>query len=269
MREIKFSKMVATGNDFIVFDNRSSRSITDISLLARKLCDRRTGIGGDGLLLVERSKVADFKMRIFNPDCSEPDMCGNGSRCIALFARLNKIAPSRMRIETKAGLLKAVVKKNLIKINMTDPHDMRLNLRLTINNKDLTLYHLNTGVPHAVCFIKPIEKVNVDDFGRKIRESKAFLPDGVNANFVEIKKRKRDIFMRTYERGVEAETFACGTGAVASAIISSVVKSFKSPVKVFTRGGELNIYFKSKNNKFYDVYLEGEAREVFTGTIKV
>ena len=293
MKKINFTKMVATGNDFVVIDNRLSvlrlpagrqglRSLDltrdglkrdgehaePLSRLAKKLCNRKTGIGADGLLAVEKSKSADFRMRIFNPDGSEPGMCGNGSRCIALYAKNKKITPSSMSIETKAGLLYAVARKNKVKINMTEPKDIKLSINLKAGAKTYRLHRINTGVPHAVFFTNDLDKIDLNVFGKSIRYHSAFAPKGTNVNIVRIENAS-SVSIRTYERGVEAETLACGTGSVACALISNLVKNIKPPVKVFTRGGELKIYFKRKDNKFYDVFLEGEAREVFSGEIKV
>ena len=195
-------------------------------------------------------------------------MCGNGSRCIALYAQLNKIVSSKMTIETKAGLLSANVKKNLVTINMTEPKDLKGSIKIIADKKTCLLHYINTGVPHAVSVVNDIDGVDVFNVGRMIRYHKPFMPDGTNVDFIQIKDRG-SIFMRTYERGVEDETLACGTGAVASAIISSISRGLSSPVKVFTRGGLLRIYFKiEKNNRFTNVFLEGETREVFTGKLK-
>ncbi|TSA56265.1 diaminopimelate epimerase [bacterium] len=264
MKKINFTKMAATGNDFIVIDNRFSPS--GCRLLAKKLCDRKLGIGADGLLVLEKSVKADFKMRIFNPDGSEPDMCGNGSRCIALYAKNRKIAPASMPIETKAGLLYAVAGKNKVKINMTEPKDIKLSINLKAGAKTYRLHHINTGVPHTVFFTNEVDKIDLNAFGKSIRYHSMFAPEGTNVNIVRIENAS-SVSIRTYERGVEAETLACGTGSVACAIIFSLVKNIKSPVKVFAKGGELRIYFERKDNKFYNVFLEGEAREVFSGEI--
>lgn len=267
MSSIKFSKMVATGNDFVVVDNRRPQTAGRKGQLARFLCNRKSGVGADGLLLLEKSRKADFKMRIFNPDGSEPGMCGNGSRCIALYARAHKIADSDMRIETKAGLLSAKVNKNRVRMNMMDPKNIKLGIGLEIDKKPYELHHINTGVPHAVYFVKSFDKIDIFWLGRSIRYHKIFKPAGCNADFVQA-KGKNALFIRTYERGVEAETLACGTGAAASAIISSIMKGFKSPVKVYAKGGLLYIYFKKKGNRFSDIFLEGEAKEAFEGRIR-
>jgi diaminopimelate epimerase len=292
---INFTKMVATGNDFVVIDNRlqvaphtCSGSLDEGSRgrlpagrqecrgtgyrlreLAKRLCNRKTGIGADGLLILQKSEKADFRMRIFNLDGSEPDMCGNGIRCIALYARKKKIAPSAMSIETGAGILYARVGKNQVRINMTEPKGIILSMNLKINGRRYSLHRVNTGVPHIVCFMNNLNNIDLDSLARDIRYHKAFSPEGANVNIVSVRSTSH-LSIRTYERGVEAETFACGTGAVASAIISNMVKKIPSPVNVQAQGGKLKIYFKGNAEKgFTDVFLEGEAKEVFTGKINL
>ncbi len=268
MKLINFSKMVATGNDFIVIDNRRRIFRSGLPGLAKKLCERKFGIGADGLLLAENSKKADFKMRIFNPDGSEPDMCGNGSRCIAFYAKAGKIAAGCMKIDTKAGLLSAKINRNNVKINMTEPKDLKESFDLKVGKKNYKLHYINTGVPHVVWFTDDIENVDMVALGGSIRYHKLFAPYGTNFNAVCL-KGNNSILIRTYERGVEAETLACGTGSVASSVLSGIVKGFKSPVKVQTKGGRLNIYFKIKGSSASDVFLEGEVKEVFKGRIEV
>ncbi|MFA5068833.1 MAG: diaminopimelate epimerase [Candidatus Omnitrophota bacterium] len=264
---LNFTKMVATGNDFIVIDNRLAAAAMPLSRMAERFCDRKTGIGADGLLVVERSRSADFRMRIFNPDGSEPDMCGNGSRCIALYARDKQIAPSSMIIQTGAGLLRARVFRERVRVNTTEPLGLKLSIAVTHFNKRYLLHYINTGVPHAVCFVDDLNGMDMTCFGRSIRYDKIFSPDGVNVNAVKVKGRS-SLLVRTYERGVESETRACGTGSIASALIANLVKKLKSPVKIYTKGGELTVYFKYRDSRFYDVFLEGPAQEVFTGRIR-
>ncbi|UCH12224.1 MAG: diaminopimelate epimerase [Candidatus Omnitrophota bacterium] len=262
MKQLRFTKMQATGNDFVVID----KSVVSLPKLARKLCDRRFGIGADGLLLLEKSKKSDFRMRIFNPDGSEPEMCGNGLRCIAVFAHKNKIAPANMSIETKTGILNAKVTKDKVKINMAEPQSVKLGLDIGIDGKNYQVHYINTGVPHLVYYVDDLKNVDVYNLGRKMRYHPLFKPKGANANFIST-TGKGALNIRTYERGVETETLACGTGAVASAIISSIIKAIKSPIKVYTRGGLLKIYFRKQNHKFKGVFLEGEAQVVFEGKI--
>lgn len=266
MRNIKFTKMVAAGNDFIIAELRAKNS--ELREVAKKICGRRYGAGADGLLLLEKSKKADFRMRIFNPDGSEPAMCGNGLRCAALYAHKNKIAPRKMKIETLAGIQEAEVKDNIVKLKLSNPHGARLDMPVEIDKKKVAVHFINTGVPHAVLFVDKIDAVDVARLGRFIRNHPLFMPDGTNTDFVKAQKGS-SISVRTYERGVEDETAACGTGAVASAIISSLVKKVKPPVKVKTRSGEtLKVDFK-RADIIYDVYLEGPARVVYNGAYLV
>lgn len=266
MKQIKFTKTVATGNDFIIVDNRDDLlPEKEKSALAKKLCDRKRAIGADGLLLVEKSKNCDFKMRIFNPDGSEAGMCGNGSRCIALYAAEKEIAKPDMTIETLAGRLDASVRGDVVKVKLTDPKDIKWNLCLMINKCPYKVSFANTGVPHVVHFVDDIEKVDVRNLGSYMRNHGEFAPEGTNADFVKILDKKT-IRIRTYERGVEDETLACGTGAVASAIISAETEKMASPVTVETQSGEkIRVYFEIIDGIFKNVYLEGKAAIVYEG----
>jgi diaminopimelate epimerase len=267
-KKIKFTKAVATGNDFVVIDNRNGR-ILGLSKLAIRLCDRKWGVGADGLLVAERSKRADLRMRIFNSDGSEAEMCGNGSRCMALYAKVKGLARANMNIETMAGILTASVKNEGVMVRLTNPRDMALGVSVKIGGRGHELCFVNTGVPHAVYFVDDIEKVDVKGLGSAIRFHEAFAPRGTNADFVEIIDKK-NIKVRTYERGVEDETLACGTGSVASAILSAECANMTSPVNVQTRSGErLKVHFERSKGVFKDVYLEGKAKLVFEGAIKV
>lgn len=264
MKHLKFTKAVATGNDFIIIDNRQG-AFKGLPALARKLCDRKRGVGADGLLAVEKSKRADFKMRIFNPDGSEAEMCGNGSRCMALYAAKNKIAKKAMTIDTLAGVLNATVKSDIVKVRLTDPKDIKWNLCLEINKCPYKVNFVNTGVPHVIHFTDDLDKIDVKNLGSHIRYHGEFAPEGTNADFVKV-AGKDSIKIRTYERGVEDETLACGTGAVASAIISAEAEKLTSPVTVQTRGGEkLRVFFNIVGGNFKDVYLEGRAKLVYEG----
>lgn len=266
---IKFTKSVATGNDFIVIDNRSSALRNNLSQFAKRLCNRVHGIGADGLLLLEKSKKGDFKMRIFNPDGSEAEMCGNGSRCIALYAKTKRIAKADMQIETRAGIIKASVKGDEVKTKLTDPKDIQWNLCLEINKCPYRVNFADTGVPHVIYFVDDIQNIDVKNLGAEMRYHKEFSPAGTNVDFVKIVDKNK-IKVRTYERGVEDETLGCGTGAVASAIISAEAEKLISPVNVETRGGEiLKVYFDRVDGGFKNVYLEGKARLVFDGEIQI
>ena len=269
MKKIKFTKAVATGNDFIIIDNRASSIGEDIPAFARRVCDRKRSIGADGLLLIEKSGAADFRMRIFNQDGSEAQMCGNGSRCAALYAKEKKMAGARMTIDTLAGTLEASVKDDTVKVRLTDPKEIKWNLCLMIDKCPYKLSFADTGVPHVVHFVDDLDKVNVKELGSHLRYHKEFAPAGTNADFVKVLD-KHSIRIRTYERGVEDETLACGTGAVASAIISAESEKMSSPITVHTRGGEsLKVYFEIVDGNFRDTYLEGRAELVFEGEIGV
>ncbi|MFA6078361.1 MAG: diaminopimelate epimerase, partial [Candidatus Omnitrophota bacterium] len=225
--------------------------------------------GGDGLLLLDNSKKADFRMRIFNSDGSEAQMCGNGSRCAALFAAVKRIAPPDMSIDTLAGMLAASVKGEMVKVKLTDPKEMRRGFSINIGKCAYKLDYVNTGVPHAVHFVNNVEKVDVSHLGSCIRNHPEFLPAGTNADFVTV-EGPSSIKVRTFERGVEGETLACGTGSVASALMAAGTKNMSSPVTVHTRGGErIKVYFDRSGNRFSNVYLEGKAKLVFDGVIEL
>lgn len=266
MSEIQFTKMVASGNDFVVLDaSRLKTRVKGFSALAREACDRKFGIGADGLLVLEKSKKADFAMRVFNPDGSEPTMCGNGARCAALFKGKNRI-----KFETKAGILEAQVVKDTVRLKMTEPKDLWPNIDLSIGTQFYKVHYINTGVPHAVFFVGNVDTINVKEVGKQIRFHKHFHPEGANADFAQAAGVSA-IKVRTYERGVEDETLACGTGSVASALASFYLKlTKKSPVSVETKSGEiLKVYFDYKKDKFTNVWLEGGARVVFKGVYHV
>ncbi len=268
---IKFTKAVATGNDFVIIDNRGLVLKGDPARIAKKLCDRFYGVGADGLLLVEKSNVADFRMRIINSDGSEAEMCGNGSRCTALYAHAKKIALSQdMKIETIAGILNANVKGDNVRVKLTDPKDIAWNLCLMIHECPYKVNLANTGVPHVVHFVNDLESVEIKKLGPKMRYHEEFSPHGANVDFVKVTdKANNKIAVRTYERGVEDETLACGTGAVASAIISAEAEKLLSPITVETRSGEvLKVYFESHEGNFKNVYLEGKAKLVYEGEIE-
>ncbi len=263
---ITFTKAVASGNDFIILENKK-RKKAGWSALAKKLCDRKAGIGADGLLILGRSEKADLKMRIFNPDESEANMCGNGSRCAALYYRNQKpVTGNRITIETKAGIITAEFPSgNRVKVKLTDPSSVKLDVAIRVGGKNIRVHHVNTGVPHVIYFTEQLDGADVKGTGRLIRYHSAFRPAGANADFVKILGRHA-VGIRTYERGVEDETLACGTGASASAVIAFLKKGTLPPVYVHTRSGEtLKVYF-DKNLK--NLYLEGGASIVYEGKIR-
>ncbi|MFC1485178.1 diaminopimelate epimerase [bacterium] len=269
---IEFVKMVGSGNDFIMIDNRT-KNIPDnqIPEIAKILCNRIQGIGADGIILIEKSDIAHFKMRIINSDGSEAEMCGNGARCAADFAYRKGIADKNMKFDTLSGIVEGEVKDNdIVKIKMTEPHSIRENIKLELEElNDKEVFSVDTGVPHVVIFFDNIEDVNIKSLGSKIRYHDEFKPKGTNVNFVKILD-KNNIAVRTYERGVEGETLSCGSGSVASAIFAGLKKGLNSPIHVHTQSGEiLNIYFSNNNSKITDVYLEGKVSKVFEGKIEV
>jgi diaminopimelate epimerase len=233
--------------------------------LIRKVCQRKLSVGADGLILIEKSEDVDFKWRFFNSDGSLAEMCGNGARCAARFAYLNGIAGEKMRFATAAGVIAAEVTGEQVKIGMTDPFDMQTGRRIEVSGQSIRLSHINTGVPHAVIWVEDLEAAAVAALGREIRFHPAFAPAGTNVNFVSLRD-KGALKVRTYERGVEDETLACGTGAVASALMAAAEKGYGSPVNVQTRsGGVLTIYFKQDDTGFNHVYMEGDARVIYQG----
>jgi len=266
--------------------------------LIRKICDRKYGIGADGLLILEKSRLADVRMRIFNSDGSEAEMCGNGARCVALFISAKRKAQrpadrpmhpglsdgqvphmcgasrflrevAKIDIETKAGIIKSEVRDNFVKIKLTDPKGIKLDIPVRINNRTTRVNFINTGVPHTVIFVEGLQTIDVKNLGSLIRYHRIFKPQGTNVNFVEVTDNQT-IKIRTYERGVEAETLACGTGTVAAALVTSykLQTNGEDKINVYTQGKEvLKVYFNKTGSKFFDVWLQGKAECVFNGKI--
>jgi diaminopimelate epimerase len=265
---IDFFKMSGSGNDFIVIDNRDgSLPVGDCVAFVRKVCERKVSVGADGLFFIEKSDKVDFKWRFFNADGSEAEMCGNGGRCVARFAYLKGIAGERMSFETGAGIIDAEVRGDVVKIRLTPPHSLVLDEKIRIGDQELFVHSLNTGVPHAVHFLHDLGGFDVVATGRAIRRHDRYQPAGTNANFAAVED-DHTLAVRTYERGVEDETLACGTGSVAAALIASRKGLVSSPVDVRVRSGELlRVYFESTENGFEKVYLEGKAKVVYQGTL--
>ena len=262
--KIAFMKMSGSGNDFILVDHR--KPLLDVKRMkkfAQKVCRRRVSVGADGIIFIERSKQADFKWRFFNADGSKAEMCGNGGRCAARFAYLKGIAGSSLTFETLAGILSAHVKGRRVKLEMTNPCGFKLDEKISFKGKGWRISRINTGVPHAVLFLKRLEDVDVVRMGRAIRYHPHYGPRGTNANFVKIENSSR-LSVRTYERGVEDETLACGTGAVASALIAAFKGLVQSPVSIRTRGGEvLTVYFETEGDRVKRVFFEGDVHIVY------
>jgi diaminopimelate epimerase len=231
------------------------------------LCARRFSVGADGLILIQKSSRADFSWRFYNADGSEAAMCGNGGRCAARFAFLRNIAPAAMSFETGAGTIRAEVRGEGVKLQLPDPYGYRERVTLKVGGEKIGLGFLVVGVPHAVIHVEDIAKAPVQKVGRAVRRHREFVPEGTNVNFFQV-LGPRKISLRTYERGVEGETMACGTGSVAAALTAAAAGLVRGPVLVHTRGGEvLKVYCRRRGSDFREVYLEGAAAFVYEGRI--
>jgi diaminopimelate epimerase len=260
---VQFSKYHGTGNDFVMIDGREQETAQFDTNLIQRLCDRRFGIGGDGLIILEESRLYDFTMRYFNADGREGTMCGNGGRCITAFAKRLGLLPKHTSFEGIDGVHEASILTN---------GDIRLKLMDVSGIEQLDDgYMLNTGSPHFVSFVKKLDQVPVEDEGAKIRHQERFGPGGVNVNFVEPGPTSHQISVRTFERGVEGETWSCGTGVTAAAITTCFHSgSDKNSYDVQTRGGRLNVEFQSSGKKhFTEIYLTGPASHVYDGSIDI
>lgn len=265
---IEFYKMSGSGNDFIIIDNRDlSLDVGDIREFVRTVCRHKLSVGADGLFLIEPSLRADFKWQFFNSDGSTAEMCGNGSRCVARLAYIKGIAGKKMSFETIAGIITAEVNDDIVKVKLTDPSEVNLAEKITVDGRIFILDSVNTGVPHAVMFVDNLESFAVSRWGRKIRFHEHFAPQGTNANFAAVCDRHK-IQLRTYERGVEDETLACGTGMVAVVLTAAQRDLVASPVDVLVQSGEtLRIYFSRKDNRFAEIYLEGKVKMIYQGLL--
>ena len=262
MNKIDFFKYQGAGNDFVIIDNRQGQVNGDDINLINHLCDRRFGICGDGLMLLEKHQELDFTMRYFNSDGREASMCGNGGRCIAAFAVHAGIVgtPKTFAFMAVDGEHHASYKEGTVNLKMIDVNEVKQADGYTF---------LNTGSPHHVTFVSDVDAIDVYNEGRKIRYSELYAPEGTNANFVQFKEAN-SIKVRTYERGVEDETLACGTGVVASAISAHLIKPEYTAFDIKVMGGQLRVTFTpASNGSFKDVWLEGPATFVFKGSIDV
>jgi diaminopimelate epimerase len=266
---LNFSKMAGGGNDFVVIDNRTAK-IADAGELTRRICTRALSVGADGLILIEGSARATFRMRYYNADGGLAAFCGNGTRCAARFAFLNVIAGRKMTIETDAGIVGAEIGDGgLVTISMPAPHSFRPQRPLTIGDQTVRGSFMMVGVPHYVTFLREdLWSQNIVPLGIAIRRHRDLEPDGgANANFVVVRD-EHSIEVRTYERGVENETLACGSGVVASAVTSAVFGKVQSPVSVLTRSGiTLEVSFTLRDGHAEDVRLKGDARLIYRATI--
>lgn len=268
---LEFTKMSGAGNDFILLDNRDGRIVLTPEKVAR-LCHRQFGIGADGLMLLvpARTANADFAWQFYNSDGSDAEMCGNGARCFARYIQrtANWNLPT-VRFETLAGVIHAEFVGERVTIGLTPPKGLRLAEKVPTRQAELEVSSLNTGVPHAVVFVADADKAMVQELGSELRWHAHFAPRGTNVNFAQVLAPDH-IRVRTYERGVEGETLACGTGVTASALVASRVHGFRSPVRVQVQGGdELSVSFREEAGEFRDVRLSGPATFVFEGRILI
>ncbi len=268
---ITFTKMSGSGNDFILIDNRQGAVPLELGPeLAKRVCRRKVSVGADGLILIENDREADFSWRFFNADGSVAEMCGNGGRCAARFAHLLGICGSRLAFRTLAGVIRAEVFDRRVKLQLTAPHSLRLDQPVDVDGRRLTVHAVNTGVPHAVVVVdgaSELESYDVVGEGRKVRFHGHFAPAGTNVNFIAL-AGPHSLAVRTYERGVEDETLACGTGATAAALVAAAKGLVEPPVTVRTSGGEiLAIHFHGGEGLPEKVFLEGEVRVIYQGRL--
>lgn len=257
--QIQFYKYQGTGNDFVLIDNRSGKFVLT-NLQVKKICDRRFGIGADGLMLLETEPGADFKMVYYNSDGNQSSMCGNGGRCITAFAKHLGLITTKAVFMAIDGMHESLIGDgDIISLKMQDVKGIE---------EGNEFFYLNTGSPHYVKFVTNIANMDVVAEGRAIRNNERFLTEGTNVNFIE--KKDDDIFVRTYERGVEDETFSCGTGVTAAALVAAAkgISTSKNNCLIKTPGGDLEVSFeKVLSQNFYNIWLKGPALLVFQGTI--
>lgn len=267
---LEFTKMNGAGNDFVLIDNRAGNLRLTREQVVR-LCDRHRGIGADGVLVLVPSRTgrADWAWDFYNSDGSAGEMCGNGARCFGRFVQRQAGAGGSFTFETGAGIITAAQSGSQVTVNLTRPGDLRLHERVKLATGTETIHSLNTGVPHAVLYVPDADRAMVASLGPEIRRHPHFGPRGTNVNFVQV-LGPNHIRVRTFERGVEGETLACGTGVSASALISARVHGFTSPVQVQVQGGDqLEVTFRDAGGEFEDVRLTGPADFVFEGRIEI
>lgn len=267
---LKFTKMNGAGNDFVMLDNRDLTISLSGEQIAR-LCDRHLGIGADGLLAIEPAQgEADFRMRYYNADGGEAEMCGNGVRCFARFAtRLAERGQEPLTFETMAGTVGARFVGDDVEITLSEPFGLEIGATLDVAGRRHTVHSINTGVPHAVLIVDDIEAIDLCGDGAAMRNHEHFQPAGTNVNFQIVAGAGR-IAIRTYERGVEGETLACGTGVVASAIVHNQLTGAEPPIAVRVRGGTtLSVGWQRDGDAYQNVTLTGPAEFVFEGKIDV
>ena len=273
---IPFVKMNGAGNDFIMIDNREAQ-LTLPAAAIRELCERKRGVGADGVILIEPPTEGDFRMRYYNADGGEAEMCGNGARCAARYASdlgLGEGANGhrQVRFTAQPGLMEAQVGEMTVAVTITAANGFEGNISLELAQGAEIVHFVNTGVPHAVVVVPNVDRMaqaKLDAQGRAIRRHPRFEPDGTNADFVSL-KNDGTLLIRTYERGVEAETLACGTGAVAAAVVMAQLGHVKSPVALRTHGGDdLQVRFELTSEGATGVVLEGPAEQNFSGIVHI
>jgi len=267
---LEFTKMNGAGNDFVLLDNRDGRARLTQEQVVR-ICDRHRGVGADGLILLvpPKSGQADWAWDFYNSDGSAAEMCGNGARCFARYVRSVTGLDRDFTFETKAGIITAKFQGDRVAVSLTKPTDLKLNQTIALVGGEVTVHSVNTGVPHAILYVPDADKAMVLQSGAEIRQHRQFAPRGTNVNFVQVLGPSH-IRVRTFERGVEGETLACGTGVTASALVSSITQGFQSPIKVQVQGGDtLEVSFKPNGAGFEEVELSGPADFVFAGRMEV
>ena len=269
MRKIAFTKMHGAGNDFVLIDDRTETFPVHDHILLAMLAAPRTGIACEGVILLQKSSVADFRMVFFNPDGTEADLCGNGARCVAAFAReIGAVRAPAMTFETRAGLVDAEVSANgAVKVWMPEPKNRRYGLQVKVGDAFVAGDYVETGVPHFIVSCENIASVDVEGLGRALRLSDAFAPNGTNVDFVQFIPAHKAL-IRTYERGVEAESGACGTGAVATAVVAVETKKMSLPIHVRTaQGYTLTVDGDWRHAKSTGFTLTGPVKKVFEGVV--
>lgn len=259
--------MHGAANDFILVDDRRQTFPASDSAWIARIASRRTGVGSEGVLLIQPSTRGDFRMRFFNPDGGEADMCGNGARCIARLAHELGAAPAKMAIETPAGIVRAEVRGDQVLLGMTEPRDWRLRRTLALDGRTIEYSFVNTGVPHVVTVADDLDRVDVQGTGSRIRRHADFAPAGTNANFISV-TGPSSLRIRTFERGVEGETLACGTGMVAACLVAGKLGLVRPPVRITPASGDgLEVNYALTDGGAAGVTLLGPAVHVFQGTV--
>ncbi|MCA9734429.1 MAG: diaminopimelate epimerase [Deferribacteres bacterium] len=264
MPEFHFTKLSATGNDFILIDNREKQFQGDEYTLFKNMCTRRTGIGADGILLIENSEKADFKMRYYNADGYEAEMCGNGARASAYYANTNFIFKAAIKFEVSGEIYTATVDGTYVALLMQTPTGVKIFPKIVETNEFTEGAFLFIGVPHYVLFVDDVDLVDVEKIGSYYCEHPAFNPHKTNVNFVA--RNKNEFKIRTYERGVYNETLSCGTGTVASAFTITQTQGKNLPLTFNSRGGKLTVDIDRETNR---PVLKGTVSEVYKGTFQL